>query len=92
VLSEDLPFHGSLGRMVDQYRSYEEPQRVREGVEVLVAWKALDRRRQMEGLDRTVLSVASLEEASSQGRAGTSGSRREGDEEAIEASLEAEGW
>lgn len=90
--SEDLPFSGSLGRRVDQYRNCEELQRAREGVEVLVAWKDLDRRRQMEGLGRKVLWVAWLAEASSQGRADTSDSRREGDEEAIEASSEAEGW
>jgi hypothetical protein len=74
--------------MVDQYRSFEGLQTVR-GVEVLVAWKVLDHRRQMEGLGHMVFSVTSLE-ASSQDQADTSDSRKEGDEEAIEELLASE--
>lgn len=88
------PLRGSLGHMVDQYQNSVELRMARGEAEVLVAWRDLGRRRQMEGLVRTVLWETFLEEASYLGQADTSGSQREEDGQAFEVllALGAEGW
>lgn len=94
MLLVDHPLRGSLDHMVDRHQSSVVLRMVRGEAEVLVAWKVLDRRHQMEGLGHTVPSETLLEEASSLDQADTSDLRKEGDEQASEEllALEVEGW